>query len=70
MPEHFTIARILESFRIDDAGTTTQVKQILFRVGDDGPFSIEVPSADFDPEAVRRLLEAEADKIVTLRGTR
>lgn len=70
MPEHFTISRIIESFRIDDSGVTTQVKQILFRVGDDGPFTIEVPSAEFDPEKVKRLLEAEADKIVTLRGTR
>lgn len=70
MPEKFTISRIQESFRIDDAGETTQTKQILFRVGKDGPFSIEVPSAEFDDEMVRRLLEVEADKILRLRGAR
>lgn len=70
MSEKFTIARIAESFRIDDAGVTTQTKQILFRVGEDGPFSIEVPTASFDPDEVNKLLEAEADKILKLRGAR
>lgn len=70
MPEHFEISRIQESFRIDDAGETTQTKQILFRVGKDGPFSIEVPSKDFDPDKVTKMLEVEADKIRKLRGER
>lgn len=70
MPEHFSITRILESFRIDDTGETTQTKQILFKVGKDGPFSLEVPIAEFDPAKVSQLLEAEADKILKLRGAR
>ncbi len=70
MPEHFKIVSIKESFRLNDAGDSTQTKQILFRVGDDGPFSVEIPTAEFDPDKVRALLEAEADKIVALRAPR
>lgn len=68
MAETFTITSIKESFRINDAGETTQTKQVLFRVGDDGPFSIEIPTIEFEPDNVRRILEAEADKILKLRG--
>ncbi len=70
MADSFTITNVRESFRIDDAGDTTQTKQILFRVGTDGPFSIEIPTVEFEPEKVRALLEAEAQKIKALRGDR
>ena len=70
MADNFTITSVRESFRIDDAGETKQTKQILFRVGTDGPFSIEVPTEEFEPEKVRALLEAEAAKIKALRGER
>lgn len=70
MEDNFTITSVRESFRIDDAGETTQTKQILFRVGPDGPFSIEIPTVEFEPDTVRALLEVEAQKIKALRGER
>lgn len=68
MPEKFTITSIAESFRLGDDGSAQQTKQILFRVGKDGPFSIEVPTEEFEPDHVNQLLEAEAEKILKLRG--
>lgn len=70
MAELFTIVSIKESFRLNDAGDSTQTKQILYRVGDDGPFSVEIPTAEFDPAKVREVLTVEANKIVELRAPR
>ncbi len=70
MAELFTIVSIKESFRLNDAGDSTQTKQILYRVGDDGPFSVEIPTAEFDPDKVREVLTAEANKIRELRAPR
>ena len=70
MAELFTIVSIKESFRLNDAGDSTQTKQILFRVGNDGPFSVEIPTVEFEPEKVREVLTAEANKIRELRAPR
>lgn len=70
MAELFEIVRIQESFRIDPGGDSTQTKQVLFRVGKDGPFSIEIPSAEFTAERARELISEEARKIAELRGSR
>ena len=68
MPDElFTIVRISESFRIDDGGGSTQTKQILFRVRGEGPFSIEIPTAEFTTERVRELVTAEARVIAEVR---
>ncbi len=70
MAEPFEIVSIKESFRLNDAGDSTQTKQSLFRVGVDGPFSVEIPTAEFEPDKVRALLEAESNKILALRSPR
>lgn len=70
MSEAFEIVSIKESFRLNDAGDSMQTKQILFRVGTDGPFSVEIPTSEFEPDKVRTLLEAEANKILALRTPR
>ena len=70
MADAFEVVSIKESFRLSDAGDSEQTKQILFRVGTDGPFSIEIPTKEFDPEKVRAVLEAESAKIVALRAPR
>ena len=68
MPEDFKIVRIQESFRIDDGGETRQTKQILYRVGTDGPFSIEIPADEFTPERAREILELEVTKLREIRA--
>lgn len=70
MADPFEIVSIKESFRLSDAGDSVQTKQILFRVGVDGPFSVEIPTAEFDPDKVRAVLEAESNKILALRTPR
>lgn len=70
MAEPFEIVSIKESFRLSDAGDSVQTKQILFRVGKDGPFSVEIPTAEFDPDKVREVLAAEANKLIALRTPR
>lgn len=68
MADKFTIVSVRESFRLTDAGEAQQTKQVLYRVGDDGPFSVEIPTAEFDPDNVREVIGREAEKILRLRN--
>lgn len=62
------IIKVSEAFRIDEAGGTRRVRQVLYKVGDDGPFSLDFEEAEFDPDRVLERVRLEADKLTKLRG--
>lgn len=60
------IESVREAFRIDRAGNTSMVTVILYMVGNQGPFTYETPTADFDDARVKAELESRAAKIRAL----
>jgi hypothetical protein len=64
----YAIVKQAETFRIGLDGSTRKVRQILYTVGDDGPFTLEVAAESYNPEDVRRMLEEDARRIRSIRG--
>lgn len=60
------IESVREAFRIDRAGNTQMVTVILYMVGNQGPFTYETPSAEFDGARVQVELEQRAAKVRAL----
>lgn len=60
------IIRISEAFRIDEVGNTKNVRVVQFKIGTHGPFSVEIPEAEFTPERAREELEKTATTIRAL----
>lgn len=62
------IVKVAETFRIQEDGTTRKYKQVLWKIGTDGPFTYDVPENEFDADKVRGELEKRALDIQRLRG--
>lgn len=62
-----TIVTTRETFRIDDAGNTQKVRVVLWRYGKDGPFTLELPEAEFTAERVKRELDRLAGELRALQ---
>lgn len=60
------VVRTAEAFRIDPTGQTRTVMVVMYMVGEQGPFSYEVPTDDFDAVKVRAELEQRAERIRSL----
>jgi len=68
IPTNVSIGRITQSVVFDDYGHAMRVKMIDYKVGLDGPFTLEVrPENDSQEWIATRLTEAAA-KIAQLRG--
>lgn len=62
------IVSIHEGIRIDERGNIVRTRVILFYIGNDGPFTIEIPQSEFSPEIVQQKVEEERRKILQIRG--
>lgn len=60
------IVRVTEAFRIDETGATATVMVVMYKVGVHGPFSLEIPAAEFSEARVRASLEPKAQAIRAL----
>lgn len=68
--DELNILRVGEAFRIDETGQTRTVMVVMYKVGPHGPFSFEVPAADFDEVKVRAELETRAAKLRALSASK
>lgn len=64
----FSIIKIAESFRIEPDGSTIKLKRVLYNVGTDGPFTLDVPETEFSAESLRAELARRASEIERLRA--
>lgn len=63
------IIAISEGVKLDRSGNFERTRIVQFRVGEHGPFQIEIPGSEFTEGRVRELLEAQAREISgLLRG--
>jgi|GEM_PF-4773783 len=70
MADELVIVRQAETFRIGLDGVTRRMRSILYTVGVDGPFTLEIPEDEYQPARVRQLLEEDARRIMEIRGKR
>lgn len=58
--------RISQTAITGEDGRILRTKSISFKVRGQGPFSVQIPAADFSFEKVRPLLEQQAAEIVAI----
>ncbi len=63
---HITILTITEAVRLDDLGNLKRTRLVRYKVGEHGPFQLEVPEEQFTADHVRERLERAAAEIVRL----
>lgn len=63
MADVASIVKISETFRITDAGDTTKMVVVLWRLGKHGPFSFEIPESEFVGSAVKAEVERRAAEL-------
>ena len=66
MPEHFKVTLITDETGITAQGATQTQVRIDFMVGENGPFTLRIPKAEFSAERVNKDLEKFADEVVKL----
>lgn len=59
MPDEVKTTRVDEAMSLTGRGEVTKVYRVTFMVGDHGPFTVDLPPAEFTPTRVR----AEQEKI-------
>ncbi|MEM2149850.1 MAG: hypothetical protein QXO46_08285 [Nitrososphaerota archaeon] len=62
------IGPITEGIKIDDRGNLIRTRVVIFYIGNDGPFTIEIPQNEFSPEIVQAKIEEEKRKILQIRS--
>ncbi len=70
MAHPWTITDIREETRLDPKvpGGFLKVMMVAYKVGEDGPFTLEVPAAEFSQQAVEQRLNTVAQHIAGLRS--
>lgn len=68
MPEHWKIVRIEERLGVNERLQNVRVKVVTYRVGNQGPFTLEFTDEEFSEEAVRQAIEENAAKVRALTG--
>lgn len=68
MPQERKVAVIMISqvTRLSPRGDALPFMRVEYRVGEEGPFAIEVPKSEFTAASVREKLEQEASAIRAL----
>jgi hypothetical protein len=67
MPHETSIEKIGEVQRVNNKGALEQQMEIVFHVGDDGPFRIIMPSSEFSEVKARSAMVERAAEIRKLR---
>lgn len=67
MSMELRIEKIGEVQRLNKSGALEQQMEVVFHVGDDGPFRIALPSSSFSQEKVTVEMEQRAAEIRKLR---
>ena len=62
------VERIFEQIRPTRSGDLETVKVVSYFVGDHGPFQLQIPPAEFDPDKVQALLAEQVEKIRRIMG--
>ena len=68
MPQNYEIVNMTERSRLTETGELELMKVITYRAYGMGPFTLEIPAREFDPDRVKMRLEEEARKIGRLLG--
>lgn len=64
----WVVTDVRDTTRVTPAGRFEEGREIFFRLADIGEFSVFVPAQAFSPEVVRGMIEAEARRILEVRG--
>ncbi|MEM3554480.1 MAG: hypothetical protein QXU79_01515 [Candidatus Micrarchaeaceae archaeon] len=62
MPD-YEIINITEGLRIDERGNINRTRVVQYKIGNFGPFTIEIPAKEFSTEYVVKMIEEEVNKI-------
>lgn len=62
------VTAITQITLLDARGNAVPTMRIDYRVGDDGPFYIEIPKSEFTAANVKAKIEEEASEIRRLMG--
>jgi len=57
------VTRISENSRVNREGLLERIMEVQFTVGDNGPFTLEVPVDEFDEISVREKISSKAREI-------
>jgi len=57
------IVDIVESTTLDERGNLVKVMVVSYKVGDLGPYTIEIPKVQFTHAKAKELVEKEAEEI-------
>lgn len=62
------IDSITEGLRIDAKGNIVRTKVIVYYIGDDGPFTLELNASEFSPEVVQLHIDEMKKKIQLIKS--
>jgi hypothetical protein len=65
-----TILGIAEGVRIDERGNLIRTRVVTYKIGEYGPFTIELPSTEFSEITVREKIEQEKNRILGVLSIR
>jgi len=68
IPDSVRILRITQGIKFDDFGHAIRTKLIDYKVGADGPFTLEVAPANDTPTWIAAQITNQANQINDLRG--
>jgi|YelNatPaOPRAMG01_1025707.scaffolds.fasta_scaffold44361_1 hypothetical protein len=65
-----TILGIAEGVRIDERGNLVRTRVVTYKIGEYGPFTIELPATEFSEITVREKIEQEKNRILGVLSIR
>ena len=68
MPQRAVIERITEVQRVGKNNALEQQIEVVFNVGDDGPFRVFTPASEFSEAKILPLVEKRAAEIAKVRA--
>jgi hypothetical protein len=57
------ILSIGEGLKIDERGNVIRTRVVTYKIGEYGPFTIEIPATEFNDTVVRERIEKEREKL-------
>ncbi len=63
-----TITRQAHQSELGPSGDVRKIVRVDFRVGDDGPFNLSIPEAEFSVDEMVRRIQAFANDIEAVRA--
>jgi len=68
MPDDVSIIRQYEVQRLTQGGQAQSMMRVEFKVGEDGPFSVEIPREQYSAESARFEINIIAEEVRALRA--